>query len=52
MNRDGFSLLVMGFTGKEAMAWKIRYIQAFSEMEAKIRENILTLPNFKPSGGS
>lgn len=46
MNRDGFSLLVMGFTGKEAMTWKIRYIQAFNEMEAKIRENILTLPNF------
>ena len=36
MNRDGFSLLVMGFTGKEAMTWKIRYIQAFNEMEAKI----------------
>ena len=46
MNRDGFSLLVMGFTGKEAMTWKIRYIQAFNEMEAKIRENTLTMPNF------
>ena len=46
MNRDGFSLLVMGFTGKEAMTWKIRYIQAFNEMEAKIRGNILTMPNF------
>ena len=46
MNRDGFSLLVMGFTGKEAMTWKIRYIQAFNEMEEKIRENILIMPNF------
>ena len=46
MNRDGFSILVMGFTGKEAMTWKIRYIQAFNEMEAKIRGNILTMPNF------
>ena len=46
MNRDGFSLLVMGFTGKEAMTWKIKYIQAFNEMEAKIRENILVMPNF------
>ena len=46
MNRDGFSLLVMGFTGKEAMTWKIRYIQAFNDMEAKIRENILVMPNF------
>ena len=46
MNRDGLFLLVVGFTGKEAMTWKIRYIQAFNEMEAKIRENILTMPNF------
>ena len=46
MNRDGFSLLVMGFTGKEAMTWKIKYIQAFNEMEEKIRENILIMPNF------
>jgi Rha family phage regulatory protein len=33
LTRDGFSLLVMGFTGKQAMAWKIRYIEAFNAME-------------------
>ncbi len=33
MNRDGFSLLVMGFTGKEAIAWKMKYIEAFNRME-------------------
>lgn len=33
MNRDGFTLLCMGFTGKEAMEWKIKYIQAFNELE-------------------
>ena len=33
MNRDGFSLLAMGFTGREAMAWKVKYISAFNEME-------------------
>lgn len=33
MNRDGFSLLVMGFTGKEAIEWKMRYIDAFNRME-------------------
>ena len=33
MNRDGFSLLAMGFTGKEAMEWKVKYIQAFNAME-------------------
>ena len=26
MNRDGFSLLAMGFTGKEAVQWKLKYI--------------------------
>ena len=34
MTRDGFSLLVMGFTGKKAMVWKERYIQAFNMLEA------------------
>jgi Rha family phage regulatory protein len=33
LTRDGFTLLVMGFTGKQAMAWKIRYIEAFNAME-------------------
>lgn len=36
MNRDGFSLLVMGFTGKEALHWKMKYIAAFNEMEAML----------------
>ena len=38
MNRDGFSLLVMGFTGKKALEWKIQYIRAFKQMENFIRE--------------
>lgn len=33
MNRNGFTLLVMGFTGKEAIAWKMKYIEAFNKME-------------------
>lgn len=33
MNRDGFSLLVMGFTGKKAFQWKIKFIEAFNLME-------------------
>ena len=36
MNRDGFSLLAMGFTGKEAVEWKLKYIKAFNEMEQKL----------------
>lgn len=38
MTRDGFTLLAMGFTGKKALEWKIRYIQAFNEMERKLKE--------------
>ena len=38
MNRDGFSLLVMGFTGKKALDWKLKYINAFNQMENIIRE--------------
>lgn len=33
MNREGFSLLVMGFTGDKAFAWKLKYIKAFKTME-------------------
>lgn len=38
MNRDGFSLLVMGFTGKKALEWKLQYIRAFNEMERLLKE--------------
>lgn len=38
MNRDGFSLLVMGFTGKKALDWKLQYIKAFNQMEKFIKE--------------
>jgi len=38
MDRDGFTLLTMGFTGKAALEWKIKYIQAFNEMEAQLRQ--------------
>lgn len=37
MTRDGFTLLAMGFTGKKALEWKIKYIEAFNEMEEKLR---------------
>ena len=38
MNRDGFSLLVMGFTGKKALEWKLKYIDAFNQMEKVVME--------------
>ena len=37
MNRDGFTLLAMGFTGDKALAFKIEYIRAFNKMEAYIK---------------
>lgn len=39
MNRDGFSLLVMGFRGKKALEWKLKYIDAFNQMEDNLRKN-------------
>lgn len=38
MNRDGFTLLAMGFTGKEALHWKLKYIEAFNKMEAELKK--------------
>lgn len=38
ITRDGFTLLAMGFTGKEALQWKLKYIEAFNRMESYIRE--------------
>ncbi|MBT0824031.1 Rha family transcriptional regulator [Campylobacter lari] len=33
LTRDGFSLLVMGFTGEKAYKFKVEFIKAFNEME-------------------
>lgn len=38
MNRDGFTLLAMGFTGKAALEWKIKYISAFNAMEKQLAQ--------------
>lgn len=38
MNRDGFSLIVMGFTGKKASEWKHKYIKAFNQMEEMLKQ--------------
>ncbi len=37
MNRDGFSLLAMGFTGKKAFEFKLAYLDAFNAMAAFIK---------------
>ena len=37
MTKDGFTLLALGFTGKEALAFKVAYIQRFNDMEATLK---------------
>lgn len=36
LTHDGFALLAMGFTGREALAWKIAFLQAFNALEAEL----------------
>ncbi|EOL88555.1 rha family phage regulatory protein [Enterococcus faecalis EnGen0366] len=38
MNRDGFTLLAMGFTGQKALKFKLKYIEAFNQMEKEIQQ--------------
>lgn len=40
MNRDGFSFLVMGFTGKKANKFKLAYIDQFNEMERQLQNQL------------
>lgn len=35
--KDGFTLLVMGYTGPEAMRFKLAYIEAFNTLEAELQ---------------
>ncbi|WP_289188682.1 MULTISPECIES: Rha family transcriptional regulator [Bacteroidales] len=39
MNRDGFTLLAMGFTGKKALNFKMDFINAFNKMETMLRSD-------------
>lgn len=41
MNRDGFTLLAMSFTGDKALQFKLKYIEAFNKMEQIIKEQAL-----------
>ncbi|MBF0032850.1 hypothetical protein HAX39_09655 [Citrobacter freundii] len=46
LTRDAFVLIAMGFTGKKALQWKIRYIEAFNEMEAELLHR--SAPTYPP----
>ncbi|HDR4494278.1 TPA: phage regulatory protein/antirepressor Ant [Bacillus cereus biovar anthracis] len=44
LTKDGFTLLVMGFTGKEAMKFKMMYIEEFNRMEGELKQHVRKLP--------
>lgn len=44
LTRDAFVLIVMGFTGKKALQWKIDYINAFNQMEAELQKPVSLFP--------
>lgn len=46
MTRDSFALLAMGFTGKKALEWKVKYIQAFNAMEEALLERTSLMQQF------
>ena len=48
MTKDGFTLLVMGYTGEKAMRFKIAFIKRFNEMEQFIRAHLLASDDFPP----
>lgn len=41
MNRDGFTLLVMGYTGEKAMKFKLAYINQFNQMEELLKGKLI-----------
>lgn len=45
MNRDGFTLLAMGFSGEKALKFKVDYINAFNTMEAELKSQKPALPD-------
>lgn len=46
MNRDGFTLLAMGFTGKKALKFKLEYIEAFNTMEEALKRHLSSAQMF------
>lgn len=41
MDRDGFTLLVMGYTGEKAMKFKLAYINQFNQMEELLKGKLI-----------
>ena len=54
MTRDGFTLLVMGWTGEKALQFKLAWLDAFNKMEEELRakNTVQALPLSSPLGKS
>jgi Rha family phage regulatory protein len=52
LTRDGFTLLVMGWTGERPMRFRVAYIQAFNAMEVSLRANGRTSASWPPCARS
>lgn len=51
LNKEAFYLLVMGFTGKKALQFKIEFINAFNAMERALKEKLPAPIDGKAIGG-
>jgi len=48
LTRDGFTFIVMGFTGAKADGWKLKYIEAFNNMETELKGQTLNTSELSP----
>lgn len=44
LTREGFTVLVMGYTGAKAMQFKVAYVQRLNEMEQALRSQPVVQP--------
>ncbi len=44
LTRDGWTLLVFGYSGERAMQFKLAYLKAFNKMEEALRNQLRALP--------
>lgn len=52
LTRDGFSMLVMGFTGAKAYQWKVSFIDVFNKLEQTVKDNIKIQQLEKPKSNT
>ena len=52
LNRNAFTIVVMGFNGKKAMRFKEAYIEAFNAMETVIETRLISKQGYKEMSGA